>query len=122
MTMKKLFIGGLALALLVSASENAAAQEEKKMTRDEYVAQMADLTGREGTAKGQIGTHDAEIEALKAQLAQLDRDNADLNAQILTTFFERCHKDTLLRDVCEVASLPGRPPPSSARDRQAVGG
>jgi len=84
MTMKKLFIGGLALALLVSASENAAAQEEKKMTRDEYVAQMADLTGREGTAKGQIGTLDAEIEALKAQLAQLDRDNADLNAQILT--------------------------------------
>ena len=84
MTMKKLFIGGLALALLVSASENAAAQEEKKMTRDEYVAQMADLTGREGTAKGQIETLDAEIEALKARLAQLDRDNADLNAQILT--------------------------------------
>ena len=84
MTMKKLFIGGLALALLVSASENAAAQEENKMTRDEYVAQMADLTGREGTAKGQIGTLDAEIEALKAQLAQLERDNADLNAQILT--------------------------------------
>ena len=84
MTMKKLFIGGLALALLVSASENAAAQEEKKMTRDEYVAQMADLTGREGTAKSQIETLDAEIEALKAQLAQLDRDNADLNAQILT--------------------------------------
>ena len=54
MTMKKLFIGGLALALLVSASENAAAQEEKKMTRDEYVAQMADLTGREGTAKGKL--------------------------------------------------------------------
>jgi nucleoid-associated protein YgaU len=84
MTMKKLFIGGLALALLVSASENAAAQEEKKITRDEYVAQMADLTGREGTAKSQIETLDAEIEALKAQLAQLDRDNADLNAQILT--------------------------------------
>ncbi len=84
MTMKKLFIGGLALALLVSASENAAAQEEKKITRDEYVAQVADLTGREGTAKSQIETLDAEIEALKAQLAQLDRDNADLNAQILT--------------------------------------
>jgi nucleoid-associated protein YgaU len=84
MTMKKLFIGGLAFALLVSASENAAAQEEKKITRDEYVAQMADLTGREGTAKSQIETLDAEIEALKAQLAQLDRDNADLNAQILT--------------------------------------
>ena len=84
MTMKKLFIGGLALALLVSASENAAAQEENKLTRDEYVAQMADLTGREGTAKGQFGTLDAEIEALKAQLAQLDRDNVDLNAQILT--------------------------------------
>ena len=84
MTMKKLFIGGLVLALLVSASENAAAQGDNKKTRDEYVAQMADLTGREGTAKGQIGTLDAEIEALKAQLAQLERDNADLNAQILT--------------------------------------
>ena len=84
MTMKKLFIGGLVLALLVSASENAAAQGDNKKTRDEYVAQMADLTGREGTAKGQIGTLDAEIEAFKAQLAQLDRDNADLTAQILT--------------------------------------
>ena len=52
--MKKLFIGGLALALLVSASENAAAQEDEKITREGYVAQMADLTSREATAKDQI--------------------------------------------------------------------
>lgn len=83
--MKKLFIGGLALALLVSASENAAAQENDKMTREEYVAQMADLTGREATAKSQIKTLDAEIEALEAQLAQLSRISADLNAQILAS-------------------------------------
>ena len=84
MTMKKLFIGGLALALLVLASENAAAQEEKKMTREEYVAQMADLTGRDTKAAGQIEELTAQIEALNKQIADTDLANNDLNAQILS--------------------------------------
>jgi nucleoid-associated protein YgaU len=84
MTMKKLFIGGLALALLVLASENAAAQEEKKMTREEYVAQMADLTGRDTKAAGQIEELNAQIEALNKQIADTDLANKDLNAQILS--------------------------------------
>lgn len=84
MTMKKLFIGGLALALLVLASENAAAQEEKKMTREEYVAQMADLTGRDTKAAGQIEELNAQIEALNKQIADTDLANNDLNAQILS--------------------------------------
>jgi len=82
--MKKLFIGGLALALLVLASENAAAQEEKKMTREEYVAQMADLTGRDTKAAGQIEELNAQIEALNKQIADTDLANNDLNAQILS--------------------------------------
>ncbi len=84
MTMKKLFIGGLALALLVLASENAAAQEEKKMTREEYVAQMADLTGGDTKAAGQIEELNAQIEALNKQIADTDLANNDLNAQILS--------------------------------------
>ena len=81
--MKKLFIGGLALALLLTTSENAAAQEEKKMTREDYVAQMADLTGRESTAMAQIDDLNAQIEALKKQIAETEMANNDLNAQIL---------------------------------------
>jgi len=84
MTMKKLFVGGLALALLVLASENAAAQEEKKMTREEYVAQMADLTGRDTKAAGQIEELNAQIEALNKQIADTNLGSNDLNAQILS--------------------------------------
>jgi len=83
--MKKLFVGGLALALLGFTSENAAAQDEEKMTREGYVAQIADLTGRESTANDQIERLGSEIDALDAQLAQLDRDKDDLNAKIRTT-------------------------------------
>ena len=81
--MKKLFVGGLALVLLLTVSENAAAQEEKKMTREEYVAQMADLTGRETKAKGQIEKLNVQIEALKKQIAETEMANNGLNAQIL---------------------------------------
>ena len=84
MTMKKLFIGGLALALLVLASENATAQEEKKMTREEYVGQIADLTGRETKAQGQIEELNAQIEALKTQIAATETANSDINAQTLS--------------------------------------
>jgi hypothetical protein len=52
--MKKTVVSGIALALLVSLSGPAQAQEEKKMTRDEYVALMADLQQRQGAADQQI--------------------------------------------------------------------
>ena len=81
--MKKLFVGGLALALLLTVSENAAAQEEKKMTREDYIAQMADLTDREMKAKAEIGNSDDQIAMLKKQIAETEMANNDLNAQIL---------------------------------------
>jgi len=81
--MKKLFVGGLALALLLTVNENAAAQEENKMTREGYIAQMADLTDREMKAKAEIGATDEQIAILKKKIAETEMANNDLNAQIL---------------------------------------
>jgi len=81
--MKKLFVGGLALALLLTLSENAAAQEEKKMTREGYIAQMADLTDREMKAKAEIAMLTKQIAMLKKQVAETEMANDDLNSQIL---------------------------------------
>ena len=81
--MKKLSVGGLALALLVLASENTSAQEQK-MTCEEYMALGGELVNREAAANTQIEELNAQIEALNMQIAQIDRANADLNAQILT--------------------------------------
>ena len=81
--MKKLLVGGLALALLLTVSENAAAQEEKKMTREGYIAQMADLTDREMKANAEIADRNEQIAMLKKQIAETEMANNDLNAQIL---------------------------------------
>ena len=81
--MKKLSVGGLALALLVLASENTFAQEQQ-MTCEEYMALGNELVNREAAANTQIEELNAQLEALNMQIAQLDRANADLNAQILT--------------------------------------
>lgn len=81
--MKKTVVGGLALALLVSMSAPALAQE-KKMTRDEYVAQMADLTKREATAKGQIEVLNTQLADLNRKLSDCDMAVADLNDKIRT--------------------------------------
>ena len=80
--MKKLSVGGLALALLVLASENIYAQEQQ-MTCEEYMALGQEIVNREVAANAQIEELIAQIEALNMQIAQLDRANADLNAQIL---------------------------------------
>ena len=80
--MKKFSVGGLALALLVIASENISAQEQQ-MTCEEYMALGSELVNREVAANTQIEELIAQIEALNMQIAQLDRANADLNAQIL---------------------------------------
>lgn len=82
--MKRTAITGLALTLLVSLGSAAQAQEEKKMTRDEYVAQMADLQQREAAAQGQIQTLEGQIADLNDQLGACDLAIADLNDQILT--------------------------------------
>ena len=82
--MKKLSVGGLALALLVLASGNISAQEQK-MTCEEYMALGQEIVNREVAANAQIESLNAQIESLNMQIAQLDRANADLNAQILAT-------------------------------------
>ena len=82
--MKKLSVGGLALALLVLASENISAQEQP-MTCEEYMALGQEIVNREVAANDQIEELSAQIESLNMQIAQLDRANADLNAQILAT-------------------------------------
>ena len=80
--MKKLSVGGLALALLVLASENTSAQEQQ-MTCEEYMALGNELVKREAAANTQIEELNAQLEALNMQIAQLDRANVDLNDQIL---------------------------------------
>ena len=51
--MKKLSVGGLALALLVLASENTSAQEQQ-MTCEEYMALGQEIVDREIAANTQI--------------------------------------------------------------------
>ena len=80
--MKKLSVGGLALALLVLITENTAAQEQQ-MTCEEYIALGHEIVNREAAANTEIEALNAQLEALKMQIAQLDRANAELNAQIL---------------------------------------
>ena len=81
--MKMTAISGLALALVISLSSVAQAQEDK-MTREEYVAQMADLQQREATAQQQIETLNGQIDDLSEQLNSCDLAIADLNDQIRT--------------------------------------
>jgi len=81
--MKMTAISGLALALVISLSSVAQAQENK-MTREEYVAKMADLQQRETASQQQIETLNGQIEDLKDQLNSTDLAIANLNDQIRT--------------------------------------
>ena len=81
--MKMTAISGLALALVISLSSVAQAQENK-MTREEYVAQMADLQQREAAAQQQIKTLNGQIDDLSEKLNSCDLAVADLNDQIRT--------------------------------------
>ena len=81
--MKMTATSGLALALVISLSSVAQAQENK-MTREEYVAQMADLQQREAAAQQQIETLNGQIDDLSEQLNSCDLAIADLNDQIRT--------------------------------------
>lgn len=79
--MKKTVISGLALALVIGLSSVAQAQEDK-MTREEYVAQMADLQQRETAAQQQIEALSGQIEDLNGQMNACDLAIADLNDQV----------------------------------------
>lgn len=79
--MKKLSVGGLALALLVLVKNTSA--QEQQMTCEEYIALGHEIVNREAVANTKIEALNAQLEALKMQIAQLDRANAELNAQIL---------------------------------------
>ncbi len=79
--MKMIVVGGLAFALLVSLSSSATAQE-KKMTRDEFVAQMDGLKKRETQAQTQITDLNAQIAELNGKIEHCDMATADLNEQI----------------------------------------
>jgi nucleoid-associated protein YgaU len=71
---KKYFWGFLACALFLgSAAATSAA--ENKMTREEYKAQLAEFTAREAKAM-------AEIEHCNTQIAALQRQLSEVNAQI----------------------------------------
>lgn len=79
--MKKLSVGGLALALLVLVKNTSA--QEQQMTCEEYIALGHEIVNREAVANTEIEALNAQLEGLKMQIAQLDRANAELNAQIL---------------------------------------
>jgi LysM repeat protein len=81
--MKMTATSGLALALVISLCSVSQAQENK-MTREEYVAQMADLQQREAAAQQQIETLNGQIDDLSEQSNSCDLAIADLNDQIRT--------------------------------------
>ncbi len=78
----KFILGGLLAVFLVGLSAPVTAQE-KKMTRDEFKALMAEYTGRDSTAQVQIAALDTDIAALQAQLEGLNSDIAAINAATL---------------------------------------
>jgi len=81
MNHKFAMVGVIAVLLLgVSGSAMAA---EKKMTRDEYKAKLAEYVDREAKAKAEIEACDAKIASLNSQLDALNSAIAQLNKDIL---------------------------------------
>ncbi|MEE3233069.1 MAG: LysM peptidoglycan-binding domain-containing protein [Candidatus Latescibacterota bacterium] len=80
--MKNLLLCGLALCVLASLVGPVNAQG-KKITRDEYTAQMADLVQREAEAQTQITSLKARIAELEAQASSLDKAINNLNRETL---------------------------------------
>ena len=81
--MKNTVLCVLAICLLASLIEPLNAQE-KKITREEYSAQMADLAQRESEAKAQIVSLEARISELDRQSNELDRAIANLKRETLS--------------------------------------
>lgn len=71
------------LGFLLIPNQYIYAQE--KMTMDEYNAQLQEWTNRERVAKDEIAKLDAEIENLKSQIADVDKQTNEVWAQIYQT-------------------------------------
>ncbi len=80
--MKNLLLCGLALSIAVLLTGPVDAQG-KKMTRDEYNAQIADLVQREAEAQRQIASLQSRIAELDAQVTARDKSIADLKRETL---------------------------------------
>jgi nucleoid-associated protein YgaU len=80
--MKNLLLCGLVLSIAVSLTGPVDAQG-KKMTRDEYTAQIADLVQREADAQRQIVSLQARIAELDGRISARDESIADLKRETL---------------------------------------
>jgi len=78
----KFAVVGVIAALLLGVSGSATAAE-KKMTRDEYKAKLAEYVDREAKAKAGIEDCDAKIASLNSQLDALNSAIAQLDKDIL---------------------------------------
>jgi nucleoid-associated protein YgaU len=78
----KFAVVGVIAALLLGVSGSATAAE-KKMTRDEYKAKLAEYVDREAKAKAGIEDCDAKIASLNSQLDALESAIAQLDKEIL---------------------------------------
>jgi nucleoid-associated protein YgaU len=80
--MTKCIPGGLIFVLLVGATSTVSAAEDK-MTREDYVAKMAEYTAAEEEANKAIADCDAKIASLKSQLDALDAEINSIEGDIL---------------------------------------
>jgi len=71
------------LAVLLCGLATSAFAAEEKMTREDYVAKLAEYTQGEQQANAEIVELDAQIGALQGQLSELDADIASLDESIL---------------------------------------
>ena len=79
---KKLIWLGLILALVIGATGTAFAADQK-MTREDYVAKLAEYTTGEEDAMQELERLDAQSSSLQDELAALDADMASLETEIL---------------------------------------
>jgi len=75
-------LGGLIFALVIGATGAVSAAEDK-MTREAYIAQMAEYTAREEAANSAIADLGAQIASLQSQLADLDAGIRSIESDIL---------------------------------------
>ena len=81
---RKFVVSALALVLLAALADvTPAAAEEKKMTREEYVAKMAEYSQAEEQATGAITELDSQIASLQSKLGELNSDIASIESAIL---------------------------------------
>ena len=79
---KKYILCSLIFALLVGVT-SAVSAADNKMTREEYIAQMAEYTAAEEQAQTEIAELDAQIAALQSKLDKLDSGISSTESEIL---------------------------------------